>query len=394
MALNEELHFKNRKFICANKKITTHFINIIISINLPETLTKIEDYAFTPNANLKSINVSSLNNIYSSVSNCLIEKATKTLILACSDSIIPNDGSVTKLGGGFISNIESISIPDQITEIAESAFYNCGSLENVTIGAGVSNLVWLPTNVTNITISESNPYFASDPKSIFMKKDNNELELGKFISSDASYSIPESININGTSWKVTSIGAKAFANKWTLTSLIIPEGVNEIGSSCFESCSSLRITLPDSIKKLGDFALSGVTLNKVPKDLIEIGECAFDYSKFEIDTIIINADLISNSSFYGCSGIKSVILKGNLKSIPTYCFSWCESLESIVLPSTIEEIGEGAFEGCSNLKTIYVNSENATAITDLGFTKMDDTRYNENGIEDASGSYYKYSGTI
>ncbi|KXH02093.1 hypothetical protein HMPREF3040_00852, partial [Escherichia coli] len=35
MALNEERHFKNRKFICANKKITTHFINIIISINLP-----------------------------------------------------------------------------------------------------------------------------------------------------------------------------------------------------------------------------------------------------------------------------------------------------------------------------------------------------------------------
>ncbi|CSP82225.1 hypothetical protein HMPREF9347_03361 [Escherichia coli MS 124-1] len=35
MALNEELHFKNRKFFYANKKITTNFINIIISINLP-----------------------------------------------------------------------------------------------------------------------------------------------------------------------------------------------------------------------------------------------------------------------------------------------------------------------------------------------------------------------
>src|SRR5699024_1168239 len=34
MALNEELHFKNRKFIYANKKITTQFINIINSINL------------------------------------------------------------------------------------------------------------------------------------------------------------------------------------------------------------------------------------------------------------------------------------------------------------------------------------------------------------------------
>lgn len=35
MDLNEELHFKNRKFFYANKKITTNFINIIISINLP-----------------------------------------------------------------------------------------------------------------------------------------------------------------------------------------------------------------------------------------------------------------------------------------------------------------------------------------------------------------------
>ena len=91
-----------------------------------------------------------------------------------------------------------------------------------------------------------------------------------------------------------------------------------------------------------------------------------------------------------------MVIKGNITEIPYACFNGCSSLERIVLPSSVTTIGNSVFSGCSKLTTIYVDSKNATAITDLGlgFTKVDDRLYNENGIADASGKYYKYSGAI
>ena len=99
-------------------------------------------------------------------------------------------------------------------------------------------------------------------------------------------------------------------------------------------------------------------------------------------------------AFKYCEGLTSVVIKGKITEIPYQCFGDCSSLESIVLPSSITTIGNTAFSGCSKLTTIYVDSADATAITGLGFTKVDDTLYDENGIANASGKYYKYSGAI
>ncbi len=101
----------------------------LTSIEIPDSVTKIGDSAFKGCSSLTSIKVASGNPVYQSVGNCLIETANKKLLWGCNSSVIPTDGSVTKIGdyafyGCYI--LTSIVIPDSVTKIGDYAFYNCG----------------------------------------------------------------------------------------------------------------------------------------------------------------------------------------------------------------------------------------------------------------------------
>ena len=48
--------------------------------------------------------------------------------------------------------------------------------------------------------------------------------------------IPSFINLNGVTYKVTSIGNSAFLGCSDLTSVNIPEGVTSIGEHAFKNC--------------------------------------------------------------------------------------------------------------------------------------------------------------
>lgn len=69
--------------------------------------------------------------------------------------------------------------------------------------------------------------------------------------------VPSSVEYLDTQYKVTDIGFRAFINS-KITSIIIPEGVTKLGSSCFEGCSSLvGINIPEGVTKLGSSCFSG-----------------------------------------------------------------------------------------------------------------------------------------
>lgn len=70
----------------------------LTSIEIPDSVTSIASDAFYGCTGLISINVAKDNTKYHSDGNCLIETESKTLILGCKNSVIPNDGSVTSIG--------------------------------------------------------------------------------------------------------------------------------------------------------------------------------------------------------------------------------------------------------------------------------------------------------
>ena len=148
---------------------------------------------------------------------------------------IYNDESIKSLKGKVI-------IPDGVTEIPETAFYSCTSLESIKI----------PDSVTSIG---DNAF-----------SDCTSLE---------SVTIPDSI---------TSIGARAFWTCSSLESVTIPEGVISIGDNAFYICTKLTsVTIPDSVMSIGEYAFSGcgyyddtahLTI-AIPDNVTYIGENAF-----------------------------------------------------------------------------------------------------------------------
>lgn len=91
-------------------------------------------------------------------------------------------------------------------------------------------------------------------------------ELVKYHGSDAHVVIPDG---------VTEIGAEAFADGSSLTSIVIPNSVTKIGWDVFKGCTSLTsIVIPDSVSKIRDHAFSCCDHLTV---ICSPGSCAWQY---------------------------------------------------------------------------------------------------------------------
>ena len=150
--------------------------------------------------------------------------------------------------------------------------------------------------------------------------------------------LPASINREGVEYKVTSIRANAFEQCWKLTSLVIPEGVTEIGDFAFSGCEALKsVKFPNSLHKFGIKAFSGCDA------LLSIN-------------IPEGTEIISEQCFYGCSSLTSVRLSSTINSIERDAFASCSKLSSVNFPGGLVWIGESAFRGCTSLKDIILPS--------------------------------------
>lgn len=109
-------------------------------IYIPAKVTKLIS-VFEGCGGLESITVAEGNPVFHSAGNCLIETATKKLLRGCYNSVIPADGSVERLDNYSFdkcNKLESIVIPDGVTEIFNNAFKQCANLKSVTIAKTVT----------------------------------------------------------------------------------------------------------------------------------------------------------------------------------------------------------------------------------------------------------------
>ena len=149
-------------------------------------------------------------------------------------------------------------------------------------------------------------------------------------------------------------------NKQTITEIVIPESVKEIGRSAFSVCRSLTtIVLHDGIRQIGSWAFSycaSLSSIVIPENVTEIGEYAFSYCT-SLSSIVIpeNVTEIDGYAFKGCESLTTVTLHDGVTKIDCWAFRECTNLSSIIIPDSVTIIGERAFEGCINLKTIYVS---------------------------------------
>ena len=111
------------------------------SITIPSRVESISGDTLSECINLTSITVEEGNEVYTSrdnsgvEKNCIIDIEGQTIISGCQTTVIPTDGSVTKIGDYAFrgqDDLTQIEIPNTIEEIAEYAFSACESLARVT----------------------------------------------------------------------------------------------------------------------------------------------------------------------------------------------------------------------------------------------------------------------
>ena len=194
--------------------------------------------------------------------------------------------------------------------------------------------------------------------------------------------IPETIEVYGKTFAVTSIGGEAFQDCSSLTSIAIPNSITSIGNYAFSGCSSLTsITIPNSITEInsGIFAgcssLTSITIPNsitsigsdafyhctslasitIPNSVTEIGNYAFSYcSSLTSITIPNSVTSIGSCAFQVCSSLTSITIPNSVTSIGYSAFSYCSSLTSITIPNSVTSIGEGAFASCSALEYLSI----------------------------------------
>ena len=131
-------------------------------ITIPNTVTSIDDEAFSGCTGLERITVETGNTVYESMGNCLIRIADSALILGCSSSVIPIGVlSIGDYAFAYYINLTNITIPSTVTSIGNYAFYNCyGGLTNVTIPDSVTSIgysAFYHCELTSVKVLGMNP---------------------------------------------------------------------------------------------------------------------------------------------------------------------------------------------------------------------------------------------
>lgn len=130
--------------------------------------------------------------------------------------------------------------------------------------------------------------------------------------------------------------------------LVVEEGITHIGNNlCRDSKNLIEVTLPASLKTIGDDAFNSckkLTYIHIPYGVEEIGD----------------------RSFYGCNAFIEIELPVSIKRIGNEAFAKCKNLTKARLTSGMESIGDNAFEECSILANL---SDLPSYVTTDSFSK-------------------------
>ena len=282
--------------------------------------------------------------------------------------------------------LAKINIPTSVVEIGQYAFVGCGALDNIAISnenVAIGNHAFSScASLKNVILPESLRGKVS--ASVFFDC-HLDLDLSEYIALEPLYSNGEAScavwgmsrvgNVRGSlhipsehdGLPVMNIDRGAFANKSNIVSVVIDNGVTNIGAFAFQNCKGLKsIVIPDTVVSIDSWAFSGCSsLTNVVfrKSLRRIGTCAFEYCTALQEAILPDGLLnLEGSCFQGCTALRKIDIPGSITSCGIVPFLQCSALSEVVLHDGIGSIGSQWFSGCANLTDITIPD----SVTNIG----------------------------
>ncbi len=243
----------------------------IKKLNIPKSLESIPVTSIP--LEIENIIVDENNTNFYVENECLYSYDKKKLILAFTknDTVILNQNVENIQYYSFKSapNVTSVTLPESVLSIGSQVFNRCNNLKTIYIDENVSFIepLFVYTNYNvHLIIDSGNDYYSvetTENGDILYNKDKSTLIT-------VLYKIQGTFNLANT---VKVIGNQAFHNQNQMTSIILPEGLTEIGAS-FNYCDGLtKITIPSTVEKISTSAfnnannLTKIQINK-PKNSI------------------------------------------------------------------------------------------------------------------------------
>ena len=362
----------------------------ITKLNLPDSITQIDDAAFIYCSKLAEINIPA--GVTEIGSNCfdgceslkkidipdVVKSIGNNAFAGCKslEKITIPEGVTSIDFYAFLDcvNLEKVKIPESIKEISYRAFYNCTNLKSINLPRGISDIGFEALDGTalyNDKLNWENGVLYVDSTLISAEK-----------SIDGAYEIKQ-----GT----TLVASAAFNECYGLTSVTFPAGVTGLCEGAFLRCDGLSaVRLPDGLISIGDSAFShctGLMDVSIPDSVTYIGYGAFedsgiynafnfDGNVFYIDNALIRASenlsgeyaikegttAIAEAAFANARELTDVVVPNSIKVIARRTFDECVSLRKVVLSDGLKKIGDRAFFNCCKLTDLTIPS----SVTEIG----------------------------
>lgn len=374
----------------------------LTSITIPDSIISIERGAFSGCYALTSVvwNARKHKNFYSGYDSPFSNISSQITSFAFGDSVehIP-----AHLCNGM-NNLTSVTIPISVTSIADWAFQNCSALTSITIPERVTSIGEYSFNgctaLTSI-IWNATDYSTWDktnhcPVSPFYEIRS---QITSFIFGEKVEHIPAAIccgmkNLTSVTIPngVTFIGNKAFSGCFSLTSVIWNAKEytgyfqNYSDAPFYDARSNVTsFTFGDEVEVIPAYlcyGMNSLTSIVIPSNVYEIGKEAF-WGCLSLQSVVWNAKQLfrrivqigvgedakiysnmDNFAFFASSAEKIISFEfGNeVVVIPRDLCKGMSSLKSIVIPQSVTTIGENAFAGCFDLASITLEN----GITNIG----------------------------
>ncbi len=382
-------------------------------LTIPEGVTTLECYAFSHAGKLESVSLPSTlttvgtkdpwysSSIITTIYYRNFESCTSLKTVTFRKN---SEGkcSLTEIGDSMFSqcnSLESIEIPASIQTIKSSAFKNLKSLTSVTFEEGsqletIGANAFEGTGIKKIAIPESVKTIGNSAFSgcsqlgevTFVEKTCNLESIGNeaFARTDLSYfRVPESKSANGV-----TLGTAVFSGCKGLTTVSISKSVSSL-EGAFSKCASIEVLEIDAgsehfavyaknkqiIVNITNEAIRYIlgTLKATPEEKKDADGNVIKDEKgnpvtekvFRIPAGIIE---ISPNALEGQTDIEKLVIPASVQSIGSYAFASCINLKEVVFEEgCYPTFGDAAFSNCYALETIKLPNlrPNAQGVTVL-----------------------------